>query len=271
MAPGLTNGIGPWVLAVLGLALLSTLVATLRAWRDARYSPYFLLRQQAARRMRRLGLALLGVLTAALLVAVFFATRPPVPWPALPALPVIALPSAPTRAPSATPVVEPSTVAASATPAPSATPTLAAPPTRNVPHTPSTPTPVRTLPAAILTPVTPLATPLPGAHFGPVTMASSISDSGFPLVITDTYRTGSFRIYAVFTAVDLAPGVAWSYAWVRDGTPLVGETALWKATTPELPLYRYYMPADGWLPGNYEFQLFIGDRPVSVGTFRVLP
>jgi hypothetical protein len=90
-------------------------------------------------------------------------------------------------------------------------------------------------------------------------------------VITDTYRTGLFRIHAVFTATNLAPGVAWSNAWVRDGIPLIGETALWRATTPELPVYRFYMPADGWLPGNYEFQLFIGERFVSLVTFRVLP
>jgi hypothetical protein len=164
------------VLAALGLALLLTLIGTLRAWRDARYSPYFLLRQQAARRMRRLGLALLGVLTATLLAIVFFATRPPVPWPALPALPALSLPSAPTRAPSATPTRAPSATPTPATLAPSATPTLAAPPTRDVPRTPSTP--VRTLPVAILTPVTPLVPPPAGAKFSPVVFSPSISNGG---------------------------------------------------------------------------------------------
>jgi hypothetical protein len=196
--------------------------------------------------------------------------RPPIELPAitLPAIPLPVLfgvsstprPALPTAA----------TATRTATQAPTDTPTLVAPPTRSQPDLPLTVTPARMLPTGFLTPVKALSTPLPDAHFGKIVLASAISGEGYPTVITDTYRTGRFTIYAVFTYTHMSPGVAWGQVWLRGTTPVRGELALWSLKS-DGHAYVFINPTEGWLPGDYEVQLYIDRRIEQFAGFRVLP
>jgi hypothetical protein len=265
MPAGLTHGLGPWLLAAFGLAFVIAFIATIRSVRESRFSPYYLLRRQAAERMRtRFGL-LLAVFVALLVLAVVLSLRPPIEVQ-LPALPFLPTPLSPTTPPRATLALP----APTATGTPTSTPTLVAPPTRMV-ATPSPPTPTRSLPAGVLTPLRPQVTAQPGAGFGPITIAGRVNlDTGRPLVVTDTFRTGHIPVYAVFTYTHMAPGMVWTHVWLRNDQIADADMEWWTLTTTGRA-YITLNPPEGLMPGDYTVILFIEDRFQREAKFQVLP
>lgn len=268
MPAWLTHGLGPWLLAALGLAFIVAIIATIRAIRESRFSPYYLLRRQASERMHtriRLSLALL---IAWIALAVILSQRPPIEIRIqLPALPFVN----PAQPPSSTATATPSPVPPTAVQTATGTPTLVPPPTRQV--LPSIPplTPTRALPISLLTPLTPAVTARPDATFGPITIAAGvITTSVVPTVITDTFRTGQIRVYAVFTYTQMTPGTVWTYVWLRDDTAVNAAMERWAYTRYGRAYISLRLPG-GLRPGDYRVDLFIEERFQQSAAFRVLP
>jgi len=265
MPAGLTHGLGPWLLAAFGLAFIIALIATIRSVRESRFSPYYLLRRQAAERMRtRFGL-LLAVFVALIVLTVVLSLRPPIEIQ-LPDLPFMAAPPPQATQPRATLVPNPPTV----TPTATSTPTLVPPPTRVV-ATLAPPTPTRTLPMGVLTPLRPQVTAQPGAAFGPIVIAAQVNqDTGRPVVVTDTFRTGRVPVYAVFTYTQMATGMVWTHVWLRNDEIADADMEFWTLTTTGRAYITLNLP-EGLLPGDYTVLLFIEDRFQHEAAFRVLP
>jgi hypothetical protein len=74
----------------------------------------------------------------------------------------------------------------------------------------------------------------------------------------------------VFTYTQMTPGVMWAHVWMRGETFVRGEIKLWGGRASGRT-YVYVNPREGWAPGDYEVRLFLGERLVRRGRFRVLP
>jgi hypothetical protein len=193
--PGLTTGLGPWVVAALSSCSWRRSSRCCEAYREWRFAPFYLLRQRAARHAARAAVLVLGLfVTTAGLVVYFARFRRSAADSTLPSLPVLiglVRPTATQRPPA--PTAPPSTRAP--TPAPTVTASLVAPPTRMVSSPVLTPSAISgdQLPVNLLTPVTPRASPAAGADFGPILVASQVTTRGVPLVVTDTFAPAASR------------------------------------------------------------------------------
>jgi hypothetical protein len=79
------------------------------------------------------------------------------------------------------------------------------------------------------------------------------------------------KMYGVFAYNNTIPGVQWTALWYRDGQLVDYETQPWNGGTGGGGGYTESEdPIDGWLPGNYEVQIFMGYEWKVIGRFRVL-
>jgi len=241
----------PLLVGICTIVFLALAWAIARAYREARTSLYFLLREQAAMRLRRLVIITLPVLALDILLVVIWLV--PGAKPTLP----------PTPTPTLTP-----TATAFYTPTPTSTPTASPTPSATMTPTP-TPwweTPVAGLPSSMLTPVPDAATPGPDAAFISITFAQGVSENE-PVDLATVFPEGISHIYAFFTFEGMAPGVAWTYAWYQNGTEIWSQTGPWEHG-PQGTIWVYYGPCTA---GEYEVRLYIGEDLQQVGRFQVVP
>ena len=117
---------------------------------------------------------------------------------------------------------------------------------------------------------TSLVTPNPAAVFSPLTFARGIDLKTYtPLEPGTVFENPIKRLLAVFSFDGMATGVQWSVLWLRDGELVYYETAPWQDTTGGYGSVELAAPQGGWLPGNYELQIFVGEEWKSVGRFVV--
>ncbi len=173
----------------------------------------------------------------------------------------------------------------SLTPIPSETPTLTLPPTLTLtPRDTDTPGPTVTasetpLPTASLTPVLPLAfITLPP---GPLTVTpppeAVAADLRFSARDNCALPTGADyfdqipkTIYAHFYYNNWLRGALWSGVWLRDGQIIFVETQLWDGSTGGCGFTNYDNTKLWWPEGNYEVQIFIGERWRVSDTFVIV-
>jgi type VI secretion system secreted protein VgrG len=74
-------------------------------------------------------------------------------------------------------------------------------------------------------------------------------------------------ICAVFTYDQMLPGVQWTALWYRDGELIHYETIPWDGETGGFGFSEWEAPAQEWLPGTYEVQIFVGLEWKVVGQF----
>lgn len=242
----------PLLVGVCAILLLTLAWAMARAYREARTSLYFLIREQAATRLRRLIIITLPVLGITVFLVVIWLM--PGARPALPSTPT------PTLTPTAT---------AFYTPTPTSTPIASPTPSATMSPTP-TPwgTPVAGLPLSMLTPVPGAVTPGPDAAFVEITFAHGVSEKE-PVQPATVFPEGIACVYAFFTFEGMSPGVAWTFAWYRDGTEIWSQTGPWQHG-PQGTIWVFYCPGgDGYQAGEYEVRLYIGEELQRVSPFRV--
>ena len=234
-----------WVLIVLAVALAISVVAFVWAVRQSRQAPYFLWREEAAKRARRL--FLLMVLIVAGGAAVLWLGRPEDA-------------AGPQTAPPA--------------PTPSATSTPANGKAAPSPASPS-PTPSFTpLPTATLTPTaTPaLRSPPPGTPGEPrlefLTFARGVTNDNAPLEPADEFAPTSEPIYGFFTYADMADGAPWSYVWLKDSVELARETRAWEWGRYG-QAYLFFAPPGGYQEGRYRLRVFLEGHLQFVACFTI--
>jgi hypothetical protein len=77
-------------------------------------------------------------------------------------------------------------------------------------------------------------------------------------------------VYAHFNYDNWLPGVQWSGVWLRDGVPIYAETHLWDGSTGGCGFTDYNANKNWWEVGQYEVQIYIGDRWLTSGRFDVV-
>jgi hypothetical protein len=170
-------------------------------------------------------------------------------------------------------------------PTPSLTPTITVTPTISMtptitltPTLTSTPL-VTDTPTLTATPSLPLAiesffegpvTPNPDAVFTAIQFSTNF-DGINPINPRTVFELPVQKMYGGFDYNNTIPGVQWTALWYHEGKLICFETKPWDGGTGGIGGYTECSdPIDGWLPGNYEVQIFMGYDWKVVGRFVIL-
>lgn len=238
---------------ILGIVLLIALVSAFSSFRRAHKAPYFRIRRDAAKAAWRWMLVLL--VCAGGLYGTLSARRT-LPPPDLDSL----WPSPPTVTPTfsilemATPTLDPN-----ATPKEPFT----GPPT----ITPTQPTATPT-PTPFITSLQSDVTPPANAEVSITAIASGMTTELMPVDPGTKFPIGILKIYVFYKYSNMADGLSWALALLRNGAVVRTEPALWEYG--ETGTRYYWFPAQGGFPaGNYQVQFYIGEKMVAQGVFTV--
>ncbi len=176
-----------------------------------------------------------------------------------------------TRQPSATHTQTPTR-----TPSPTQSPTFTQTASNTPTPTPNTPTstpsntPLPTLPFSAIN-ITPRATPDPAALLNIEAVADGI-DNGEPLTPSSEFSVGIRRIYFFVNYQEMATGVLWRWQLLRDDERIAERALLW-GPAGDGETFFFVGQQGGYIVGDYELQLFIGDSttPVDSVLFSVIP
>lgn len=239
---------------ILGTVLLIALVSSFTNFRRANRAPYFRIRRDATQAAWRWLLVLLvcaGGLYGAL------SARRTLPPPDLDSL----WPSPPTATPTfsllavATPTLDPN--AAPKEP-------LAGPPT----ITPTRPTATPTS-TPFITTLQSDVTPPADAAIKITAIASGITTELAPVSVGTKFPIGTPRIYVFFEFSNMADGVSWSRALLRDGSVIFSESEAWSRGERGKTYDWFNAQGGGLSAGNYQVQFYIGDKMIAQGAFTI--
>jgi hypothetical protein len=170
---------------------------------------------------------------------------------------------------------------ASLTPTATAIPTMTLSPT--ITSTPTlTETPLATdTPTATTTPFLPIGieaiftsivTPNPDAAFSPLEFSTQY-DGVFAIDPQTVFQNPIQQMFGVYSYDQMSIGVQWTALWLRGGQLICYETHPWGQNPGETTGGYGYTdcvdPVDGWRPGTYEVQIFVGRDWKVVGRFIV--
>jgi hypothetical protein len=243
------------------LALL-TFYITIKSWREAKRSPYFFQRIQAARKMQRYMLAFL-LLVLAVVVTTGYAWQAPKEV----ALPIARLshakPSQPLNVDTA--VAEPdaqgSPVAVEIN--------LSTASERNFVVSPDF--------------TDPLLNPALPAEFDKIDTAVEVSEAteigtiSFSTDINNNYQAvnplrrfseGFFTLYATFDYLEMADDMTWSWVWRHNGEVVDGGNQPW-SYGQDGPGYVYFQPEEGFQPGEYSLEVWVNDDLMAQSSLMV--
>jgi hypothetical protein len=211
---------------------------------------YHLRRQREAIGWRRLGLAVLLLVLAAVLpvygLPIAYEYFPPSPTPSL--TPTITLVPTITLTPTIT--LSPTITD---TPVVSDTPTV-------------TPTPF--IPVAVLAQFQSSVTPDPNVVFSPLDFTTV--GSSYPVAKPQTvFQNPVGHLYGIFTYEHMLPGVQWTALWWRNGQLVRVDSRPWNGGTGGSGYTDWNPQADEWEPGIYTVQTFVGETFIRSDRFLV--
>ncbi|GMQ78367.1 MAG: hypothetical protein BMS9Abin02_0871 [Anaerolineae bacterium] len=255
----------PWLLGGLILLLLLTITVTYKSWREAKRSPYYFLRVQAARKMQSYmaASALLLVLTG---IATMYAWQSPTDT--TPRLTVL-LNAKPTSslsvgAPGVQEVVA------------EASPDIV---TINIglDGEDSIDSEVE-LAESIIT--APNLGDEPGereatggssgeTNIGPITFSTDITSNYQAVDPGSRFTEGYFTLYATFNYENMEEGTRWSWVWKRNGQVINGGEQVWSYGS-DGPGYVYLGPEEGFQLGNHSLEVWVEDKLMSQSSFSII-
>lgn len=170
-----------------------------------------------------------------------------------------------------TPTLSPTpslTFTPSLTPSQTLTPSLT--PTLQFTLTPSV-TPVPVLPDGIAAEFTSQVTPSGAAVFSPFVFARGINLGNYqPIGEGVVFEHPVAGIYALFSYDQMQEGVQWTALWYHDGALVHYETKPWDGGTGGYGYTEWLAPAEEWLPGRYQVEMYVGTEVKLVGNFEVI-
>jgi hypothetical protein len=189
------------------------------------------------------------------------ATTMPSQTPSLTATVTLTATNTPSRTPSATPT---STLTATATTTPTLTLTPSQTPTPSI-------TPLPTISINNLN-VTPLAEAPTTARLSVYAVDDALNDALGPVDAATTFSNDIARLYFFLEFEDMRSGMLWRWELLRDGEPIAARQRLWGVTGSGRTFF-FLRPAEGYLSGEYELRLFVGeDEDATSSTiFTVTP
>jgi len=234
------------IFLLLLLAAGGILFSAVRAFREARRLRFFLKRREILSRAWRLLFFAVLVTGGAIIFNLF----------AEPVTYQVFEPS-PTITPTATITVTPTiTITPTITQTPTMTPTLE-----------FTLTPI--MPAPISDGFTSDVTPNPDARFSPLLFARRLNGDRQPVDPSDRFDQPNTTLYGAFSYENMIPGSQWTALWFREGELISYESIPWDGASGGYGFTDLTLPAEEWLPGFYEVQIFAGETWKSSGTFEV--
>jgi hypothetical protein len=262
LIPNLSGTITPWVLGGLASLVLLTVSITIKAWRDAKRSPFFFLRLQAQKRLQRYSLASLALIVAT------FATAAYAWQPVEQSAQRVALIHN----------AKPAEVAIAAV-------DEAEEPAEGESGSPETVQIALNVPAAApraAESASEVASGLPAEYdqFDPTAELTADTELGqlfFSTRIDADYQAvepgrrfskGQFTLYATFEYGAMADGMAWAWVWRRNGEVVGGGNELW-AYGQEGPGYVYLRPEEGFRVGQYSLEIWVNGELLTQGSFQI--
>lgn len=146
-------------------------------------------------------------------------------------------------------------------PVPSQTPTITMTPTVTVtPIASNTPTitPTPSIPEELLLTFLTTVTPDANAVFSPILIAPRLDRNLQPLGASETFRNPPGRLYGAFTYNNLRGGEQWTALWYLGSQVVCEESKPWDGGTGGYG-YTECAPMQGWIPGEYEIRMFLGE------------
>jgi hypothetical protein len=263
----------PWLLGGLLALVLLTLSITLKAWREAKRSPYFFLRIQAAKQMQRYALITLGliVLTLATTAYAWQVPEDPSPRSALIKHAKGPLPAGlDQRAPAGAGLdsgeaAAPERIEVSMSPASGAeleivSVPLAAQETDLVTQRPRLP--------AQFDQLEPTAAIAPDTRIGELSFSTEITGNYEPVAPDRRFINGYFTLYATFAYEGMKDGMVWSWVWRHNGEVLDGGNQVW-SYGDEGPGYIYLRPEEGFGLGSYVLEIWVNRELMGQANFVV--
>ena len=161
----------------------------------------------------------------------------------------------------------------SVTPTPTLTLTPSITPTASVTATASiTPTPSATATPEIPEGLTVLfresVTPRPEAAFSSIEISRTLDVLNRAIAPTTDFENPIDILYGAFTYDFLDDGVRWTAIWYLNSEIICSETKPWDGGTGGYG-YTECRPEGGWLPGDYEVQMFLGKSWIVSSRFSV--
>lgn len=239
------------MVALLSLAMPLFLWLGWRQLRGAQAVPFFGLRRQRVRegwRLILLGFALgfFGLVTR------LFGSQ---------AAAVIVTPT-PSNTPEPTITPTPTmTLTPSITPTSSITPTASITPTPSATSTPEIPEGLTVLFRETIT-------PRPEAVFSTIEISQSLDKLNRAIAPAVEFGNPTDTLFGAFTYDFLDDGVRWTAIWYLESQIVCSETKPWDGGTGGYG-YTECQPLQGWLPGEYEVQMFLGEGWIVSSRFVI--
>ncbi|NPV57254.1 MAG: hypothetical protein HPY76_11370 [Anaerolineae bacterium] len=235
-----------FVLAVLGV--IFSLVSGVRTIRAGQALLYFRKRREIIARGWRMILISFFLVGAAIFLNRY---AEPVIYRIFPPSPTVTLTSTITLTPSIT-----------VSPTVTLTPTIT-----NTPEV--SPTPV--LPGEILEQFTALLTPHPDSAFSVLQFSRIITEDNQPQTPLVEFVNPVGLLYGAFSYNNTLDGSQWTAIWIRlsDQKVICYETSPWNGGVGGYGYTECNPPAEDWLPGEYEVQLYMGEIWQQSGRFTV--
>jgi len=249
----LSGTILPWLLGLLLVLGFMALLMSMKLWRDTKRSPYFFMRQQAARKMQ-------SYLSVAVVMIVLSGAVGAYGWrtPEDPTIRMALL----TRAKPATKEVQEllaqPPVAERATAEANTVTTRSGGIANVLLNSGDAATFSSELPAAY-DQIEPTADLLPTTELGTIILSSTVTDEYKAINPTSIFGEGHYTLYATFDYKDMADGMAWAWVWRHNGDVIDGGNELW-VYGDEGPGYIYLSPEEGFDEGQYTLEVWVNDE-----------
>ena len=260
----LSGTVAPWLVGGFAVLSLVMLAQTLKAWREAKRSPYFFQRLQAQKRLRQYSSASLAMILLTTGVAAY-GWHEPVEDVSRSA---ILINNKPVAAASLT---QPEDSAdAQQEPAP----VLILDPTSALIDNPASSDSATTSAAKTLA--------LPAEYndltaevelqddtaLGSLSFSTRINNQYDAINPGRTFSVGFFTLYATFAYDGMENGMVWSWVWMRDGVVVSGGNEMWQYGN-DGPGYVFLNPEEGFAAGQYTLGVWVNGELMGQGTFQI--
>jgi hypothetical protein len=218
-----------------------------RSFREARGLRFFLKRRELLGRAWKLGFFSILIISLAFLINIF---AEPLTYQVFQPSPTASLP--PTITPTFT-----------------ITPTLTStliPTKTEIPEFTSTPI----MPAVISQDFVSEVTPNPESIFSELTFARRLTGEYLPVDQSDSFDQPNTTIFGSFSYDKMLIGSQWTALWFRDGELIGNESIPWNGASGGNGFTELTLPAEKWLPGTYEVQIFVGETWKTSSTFEIV-
>jgi hypothetical protein len=132
-----------------------------------------------------------------------------------------------------------------------------------------TPTITQTATSTQTATITSQVTPNPNAVFSALSFSRTITEDYVAIDPAVSFENPVQTINATFSYDNMTVGTQWTAMWYHEGKLIHYETKPWNGASGGYGYSDCTLPAEDWLPGTYEVQMFIGEQWKTSGTFTI--